>query len=170
VAGYGTKTGPCIANEVAETTGKQKCVMRASENNKLMQHIFSELSIGNSRPFAESMADDFSWTITGTTQWSKRYEGKRAVADELFGALRTKLVPPIVVEAHRFIADEDYVVVEARGRNTTKDGVPYNNTYCYVFRLADGKLQEMTEYLDTELVTAALGDPVTKSSTNTVLL
>jgi hypothetical protein len=51
------------------------------------------------------MADDFSWTITGTTKWSKKYDGKRSVTDELFGALRTKLVPPIVVEAHRFIAD-----------------------------------------------------------------
>ncbi len=77
-----------------------------------------------------------------------------------------RLVPPIIVEAHRFIADEDYVVVEARGRNTTKDGVPYNNVYCYVFRLADGKLQEMTEYMDTELVTAALGAPVTNSPAN----
>ncbi|MGB2603307.1 MAG: nuclear transport factor 2 family protein [Terracidiphilus sp.] len=142
--------------------------MPASENKKLMQHIFFELSKGNSRPFAESMADDFSWTITGTTKWSKKYDGKQAVTDELFGALRTRLVPPIIVEAHRFIADEDYVVVEARGRNTTKDGVPYNNIYCYVFHLANGKLQEMTEYLDTELVTAALGDPVTNSPTNNV--
>jgi hypothetical protein len=49
--------------------------------------------------------------------------------------------------------------VEARGSNTTNAGVPYNNRYCYVFRLAEGKLQELTEYLDTELVTAALGDP-----------
>jgi ketosteroid isomerase-like protein len=161
MAGDGAKAKNRTADDVAETTNeKEKCVMRSIENKKVMQYIFSELSKGNSQPFVESMADDFSWTITGTTKWSKRYDGKRAVTDELFGALRTKLVPPIVVEAHRFIADEDYVVVEARGRNTTKDGVPYNNIYCYVFHLADGKLQEMTEYLDTELVTAALGAPV----------
>jgi ketosteroid isomerase-like protein len=124
-----------------------------------MQHVFSELAKGNSQPFVESMADNFSWTITGTTKWSKRYAGKRAVIEELFGALRARLTPPIVVEAHRFIADGDYVAVEARGRNATKDAIPYNNSYCYVFRLADGKLLEMTEYLDTELVTAALGEP-----------
>ena len=100
--------------------------------------------------------EDLAGQITGSTKWSKKYDGKRAVIEELFGALRTKLVSPIVVEAYRFIADEDYVVVEARGRNTTKAGVRYNNIYCYVFHLADGKLQEMTEYLDTELVTAAL--------------
>ena len=133
--------------------------MSAAENKKLMQHIFTELSNGNSRPFVATMADEFSWTITGTIKWSKKYEAKRAVLQELLGALRARLAPPIVVEACRFIADEDYVVVEARGRNSTKDGVPYNNAYCYVFRLGDGKLHEMTEYLDTELVTAVLGDP-----------
>ena len=138
----------------------------ATENKKLMQYIFFELSKGNSQPFVESMAEDFSWTITGSTKWSKKYDGKRAVIEELFGALHTKLVSPIVVEAYRLIADEDYVVVEARGRNTTKAGVRYNNIYCYVFRLADGKLQEVTEYLDTELVTVALGAPATNSQTN----
>lgn len=137
--------------------------MGATENKKIMQHIFSELSNGNSQPFVEAMADEFSWTITGTTRWSRKYDGKPAVIGELFGALRAKLAPPIVVDAYRYIADEDYVAVEARGRNTTRNGVPYNNAYCYVFRLGDGKLREMTEYLDTELVTAALGDPVTSS-------
>lgn len=60
--------------------------------------------------------------------------------------------------AHRFIAEGDHVVVEVRGNNTTKAGIPYNNTYCFVFRIADGRVKELTEYLDTELVTAALGD------------
>jgi hypothetical protein len=49
------------------------------------------------------------------------------------------------------------VVVECRGHVTTKSGKPYNNTYCYVCRFADGKLKELTDYLDTELVTASLG-------------
>jgi ketosteroid isomerase-like protein len=51
------------------------------------------------------------------------------------------------------------VVVEARGDNVTKVGVPYCNTYCFVFRLEGGKLKEVTEYRDTELPTRALGNP-----------
>jgi ketosteroid isomerase-like protein len=61
--------------------------------------------------------------------------------------------------AHRFIAEGDHVVVEARGANTTKAGLPYCNTYCFVVRIADGKLAALTEYMDSELVTAVLGDP-----------
>jgi len=132
--------------------------MSATDNKKLMQHIFAELANGNSRPFVDSMADDFSWTITGTTKWSKTYAGKQAVIGELLAGLQAALNPPIRLVADRILADEDHVVVEARGLNTTRKGKPYNNRYCFVFRLSGGKLQELTEYLDTELVTSAFGD------------
>jgi len=133
--------------------------MNAAENKQLLQAIFSELSKGDSKLFVESMADDFRWILTGNTQWSRTFEGKQSVVTELFGALRSRIRDNITIMAHRFIAEDDFVVVEARGSNTTKAGVPYNNTYCFVFRLSEGKLQEVTEYLDTELVTAAFGDP-----------
>jgi ketosteroid isomerase-like protein len=107
------------------------------------------------------MDDNFRRTMTGNTKWSKSYNGKQMVLTALFGALRPKFANKIRTTAHRFIAEDDLVVVEARGSNTTKAGMPYNNTYCFVFRLCEGKLQDLTEYLDTELVTAALGDPGT---------
>ena len=47
--------------------------------------------------------------------------------------------------------------MQALGKSNTKSGGTYNNTYCQVFRLASGKVQEVTEYLDTELVTKAFG-------------
>src|SRR5215471_6860293 len=122
--------------------------MSTIENKKLIEHIFSELAQGNSRPFVESMADEFTWSINGGKSWSRKFEGKQAVIQELFGTLRSVLEAPIVTVAHRFIADGDYVAVEARGKNTTKAGKPYNNTYCFVFRLANSKLQEVNEYMD----------------------
>ena len=131
--------------------------MGAVENKQLMQQIFEELSKGNSEPFVASMADDFRWTVTGTTKWSRTYEGKQSVLAELFGPLRARVKGRLRTTAHRMIAEGDFVVVEARGSNTTKSGVPYNNNYCFVFRLSDNQLKAVTEYLDTELVTAALG-------------
>ena len=129
------------------------------ENKQLLQRIFSELSKGNAKPFVESWADDFSWTVIGTTKWSKTYRGKQAVLEDLMGPLLSKFAGRYTNTAHRFIAEGDYVVVECRGRVTTKAGLPYNNTYCYVIRLEGGKLRELTDYLDTALVEEALGDP-----------
>jgi uncharacterized protein len=131
--------------------------MTTLENKQLLQHIFAELAQGNSRPLVESMSDDFCWTVTGSNQWSGTYRGKQAVLDELLAQLRSRIEGRIKTVAHRFIAEGDFVVVEARGNNTTKAGLPYNNAYCFVVRLAEGKLREITEYMDTELVTSALG-------------
>jgi ketosteroid isomerase-like protein len=128
-------------------------------NKQIMQNIFSEMARGESKLFVESMADDFRWILPGTNQWSRTFDGKNAVLTELFGMLGSKIAGPIITTAQRFIADGDYVVVEARGKSTTKTGIPYNNSYCFVFRLADGKLKEVTEYMDTELATATFGDP-----------
>ncbi|MBO0862296.1 MAG: nuclear transport factor 2 family protein [Chloracidobacterium sp.] len=130
--------------------------MSAAENKQLMQNIFSELSKGNGKPFVEGLADDIQWTVIGSTKWSGTYRGKQAVLTELLGPLFTVLTDQYTNTAHRFIAEDDYVVVEFRGRFNTRTGTPYNNTYCWVCCIADGKLQELTEYLDTELVTAAL--------------
>jgi ketosteroid isomerase-like protein len=129
----------------------------AAENKQLLQNIFSELSKGNGAPFVESLADDICWTIIGSTKFSGTYRGKQAVLNELLRPLFAQFADQYTNTAHRFIAEDDYVVVECRGRVTTKSGAPYNNTYCWVCLVADGKLQELTEYLDTELVTAALG-------------
>ena len=127
-------------------------------NKQIIQNIFAEMAKGNSKPFVESMADDFRWILPGTNQWSRTFDGKNAVLTELFGMLSSAIAGPIITTAERFIADGDYVVVEARGKSTTKAGNPYNNRYCFVFRLADGKLKEVTEYMDTALATATFGD------------
>lgn len=131
--------------------------MSASENKQLLQHIYSELSKGNPTPFLENMAEDVRWTIMGTTRWSKTYEGKQAILTELLGPLFAQFADQYTATANRFIAEDDLVVAEVIGRVTTKSGKPYNNSYCYIFRLADGKIQEVKEYLDTQLAVSALG-------------
>jgi ketosteroid isomerase-like protein len=134
--------------------------MSAAENKQVLQHIYGELANGNSRPFVEALADDVRWTMMGTTKWSRTYRGKQVVLTELLAPLRGQFADQYRARAERFIAEGDLVVVEVRGRVTTKAGKPYNNAYCFIFRITGGRIQEMTEYLDTELVTAALEAPV----------
>jgi ketosteroid isomerase-like protein len=133
--------------------------MRAAENKKIVQHIFDELAKSNSAPLLESLADDFRFVVMGTSKWSRSYNGKAAVLAELFGPLRAKIEGKITTIPDRIVAEGDYVVVEAHGRNITKTGQAYNNTYCNVLRLDDGRLKEWKEYTDTVLIDAVLGDP-----------
>ncbi|HEY7608163.1 MAG TPA: nuclear transport factor 2 family protein [Alphaproteobacteria bacterium] len=133
--------------------------MSAAENKRLMQGIFAELAKGNGRPFIDSLADDFCWTLTGGTKWSKTYRGKKAVRDELLRPLFAQFADQYTNTADRIIAEGDLVVVECHGKVTTKAGKPYNNHYCWICRIESGKLKELTEYMDTALVERALSDP-----------
>jgi ketosteroid isomerase-like protein len=105
------------------------------------------------------LADDARWTAIGTSPWGKTYEGKRAIVDELMRPLFRQFADQYTAEATQIIAEGEFVVVEARGRVNTKSGRPYNQTYCYVLRLEDGKVRELTEYLDTDLVNQVLENP-----------
>ena len=126
------------------------------DNKQLLQHAFEEMSAGNSRPFVALLADDVTWTVMGRTKWSGTYRGKSSVLNDLLGVLRSRLADRYRATAQRIIAEGPHVVVQARGQTTTKAGVPYNNEYCFVYRLEDGAIKEVTEYMDTELVTSAL--------------
>lgn len=131
----------------------------STDNKAVMQHIFAELARGNLKPFAEAMAEEFCWTIAGTSTWGHTWSGRQAVLNELMKPLFARFSDIYTCEAHRMIAEGDYVVVEARGKVTTKSGKAYNNSYCYVCRLLEGKLVEITEYMDTEMAAAVLGPP-----------
>jgi ketosteroid isomerase-like protein len=95
---------------------------------------------GNFEPFLGHMAEDMRWTVIGTTTWSGTLTGKQAVLDKLLTHLTAALEGPIRVTARQFIAEGDYMVVEGHGQAITKTGKPYNNTYCFVFRLANGEI------------------------------
>lgn len=50
-----------------------------------------------------------------------------------------------------FIAEGDRVAVEFEGNSTLVNGEDYNNQYCMVFTLADGKIKSVNEYYCTIL-------------------
>jgi uncharacterized protein len=133
--------------------------MSARENKRLLQTVFAALADGHTKPFRDAMADDFRWTITGSSEWSGTYVGRDAVIRDLFSPLFAQFADRYTNRAHRILAEGDFVVVECQGRVTTRSGRPYNNSYCYVCRLANGKLDELTEYCDTALIERVLAPP-----------
>lgn len=129
-------------------------------NKECLERVFSETAKGNGQPFLEALAEEAQWRLIGTTGWSQTFRGKTSILRDLIGPLRRVLAQPMKTHAHRFIAEGNFVCVEARGENTTRAGQPYHNTYCFVFEFRDGQIIALTEYADTELVTQVLGPPV----------
>ena len=131
--------------------------MSATENKKLMQDIFAAVAAGNRGMLLDSLANDVTMRVTGKNSWSQTLKGKASLLRDLHGHLRTLLVEPRRTVPFRFIADGDYVVVEAKGDMVTKAGVRYDNDYCLIYRFENGKIVEIREYMDSALCERVLG-------------
>jgi uncharacterized protein len=131
--------------------------MSAADNKKLIESIFSAIAAGNRTLFVESLAEDVTMRVTGHYSWSQTFKGKDALLRDLFGYLSTLLADGRRTVPHNIVAEGEYVVVEAVGKMQTKAGVPYNNDYCLIYRLRDGKIVEIREYCDSALTEKVLG-------------
>jgi uncharacterized protein len=131
--------------------------MTAAANKQLMREIFSKLATGDGSLFVQHLADEVVMRVTGQYSWSQTFRGKQTLLRDLYGHLRTVTREPRKTVPLRFMADEDYVVVEARGEMVANDGTAYNNEYCLLFKLERGMIVEMREYQDSTLCERVLG-------------
>ncbi len=131
--------------------------MPLSSNAQLVTHIFDEVTRGNGAPFWDACADTLVWRTIGHNSWSGEFRGKATVIDEIFRPLRRRLATQATIPT-RIIDGGDIIVVQARGRNVTHTGLPYENDYCFVIHFEDGRIAHYEEYCDTELVTSILGE------------
>jgi len=143
-------SSPCFENGDAAVS--------AADNKKLMESLFARVAAGDRKPFLDHIADDVVMRVTGHYSWSQTIRGKEALFRDFYGHLTSLLSDGNRrTNAHRFIADGDYVVVESVGEMKTKAGVPYSNEYCLIYRLREGKIVEITEYNDSALCEQVLG-------------
>lgn len=131
--------------------------MSAEANKKLVQQVYADSANRSGTTFVDNLADDASWIVTGQYSWSHEFKGKDAILNDLLGQVRSRLGDRPRTVAFDFIAEGDTIVVEARGDNVTKQGVRYDNQYCMVWRIENGKIKLIKEYCDSALVERVLG-------------
>jgi len=127
------------------------------ENKQLVQSFFEAGNRGDFDTCFGLIADDIVWTNIGSTRFSGTYRGKEQVMSQLIEPLFGQLKAGIHSAVENLIAEGDIVVAQSKGTAETHDGRPYNNTYCQVIRLQEGRIVEVKEYFDTELVTRTFG-------------
>jgi ketosteroid isomerase-like protein len=129
--------------------------MGAAENKEVVRKLREAKGLD---AMLATMADDVRWTIMGATKFSHVMNGKQEIVDKLLKPITAELESMGSTITDNVIAEGDYVVVQqhATGR-MTKTGKPYNNQYCLVYKVVGDRIKEITEYLDTELVTSAFG-------------
>jgi ketosteroid isomerase-like protein len=128
--------------------------MSTIENKKLIQDAFAAWANGDGMAFFNLLADNATWTVIGNCPISGTYVGRERLVEDALKPQRAKLAGPPTPTVTRLIAEGDSVVIQWIGKGTTKTGKPYNNSYCYVVQIENGRIIRGTAYLDTELVRA----------------
>jgi ketosteroid isomerase-like protein len=131
--------------------------MTPADNKALMQRLYEGLAVGDATLFRQHLADQPTFRVMGRSSWAQDRVGADSYGAywryvrSIMKSGTTRSIP------ERFIADGDIVAVESRGDNTSTDGQRYDNLYCMVYQLRDGKIVEAREYMDTAFTEQVFG-------------
>lgn len=131
--------------------------MSAEQNKEIIRRAAVAISGGDMAGFLADAADDFSLTVMGTPPGPTTLQGKQRVVEILSKVFDKRIVgSAVAMTIENLIAEGEYVVEQATGKARTVDGKDYNNTYCRVWRIVDGKIKSLNECMDTELARECL--------------
>ena len=121
-----------------------------TEAKAVLRRYLDALTAGDLAAVAGSFAEDATWSIHGTMPLSGTRQGRGAIMEFLTSA--TSLYQP-GTQSFTFgeiTAEADRAVLEWRVRGiASATGLDYDNAYCGVFRVRDGRITEVREYLDS---------------------
>lgn len=139
--------------------------MSKATSKTIVLAFFEAANKGDMETCTQLFSDDLVWTDIGSTRFAGRYEGKACVLENLIGPLFSQLEAGIFSTIKNVICEGDQVVVQSVGSAKTREGVPYENEYCQIFTVRDGKIAEVVEYCDTALVNEVFGEGDTPNAT-----
>lgn len=117
-----------------------------------VREIFQGLESGDGSIFFKHVAADVDWIVMGTHPLAGHYHSKEAFIDGTFAKLAKVL--PLGAELHmeHVFVQGDQAVVELHSLATAKNGMRFDNRYCWVVYFQDGVIARVRAYLDSAMV------------------
>ncbi len=114
--------------------------------------IFKNLETGDGGAFFTYVADDVDWIVEGTHPLAGHYHSKTDFLAHTFEKLDKVLPQGTQLHVEHALVSGDWAVVELHSLATAKNGLRFDNRYCWVCRFSGGKIVEVRAYLDSALV------------------
>lgn len=127
------------------------------KNKQVVLDAYAALNAGDAAGYFGRMSDEVKLTYYGSHRFSRTYQGKQDIMTNFVAPLRATLDGSLKLHVTNILGEGDQVVVEAKGEARTKGGLDYNNIYCIVIKLNNGKMAEIREYMDTDLTKQVFG-------------
>ena len=127
-----------------------------SEGHDLVRRFFDLLGDGNIDAWLALMTDDVAAdTPFSPTGAATRFDGIAEI-ESRFGDARLRM-ESLAFHDVEVLATEDSAryVATCSSTGTFPGDVPYANSYCWMFTIADGRITHWTEYVDPQAVLAA---------------
>jgi hypothetical protein len=117
-----------------------------------VREIFKGLENGDGTAFFERVADDVDWIVLGTHPLAGHYHSKEAFRDGTFAKLGKVLQNGAQLHVEDLIVKDDQAAVELHSLATAKNGMRFDNRYCWVVYFRDGLIVRVRAYLDSAMV------------------
>jgi hypothetical protein len=117
-----------------------------------VREIFKGLENGDGAAFFERVADDVDWTVMGTHPLSGHYPSKKAFVEGTFAKLSRVLPKGAQLHLEDLIVKGDEAAVELHSLATAKNGMRFDNRYCWVVYFRNDVIVKVGAYLDSAMV------------------
>jgi ketosteroid isomerase-like protein len=101
------------------------------------------------------IADDGTYTVIGTTKASATYHGRAEVLNTLVPLLSDFSAPP-ALKFSNIVVENDRAVLLGTGEGVGPTGPYHQPYYAFSLRIANGKIMEIVEFLDTTMLDTAV--------------
>jgi ketosteroid isomerase-like protein len=117
-----------------------------------VREIFKGLENGDGAAFFEHVADNVDWIVEGTHPLAGHYLSKKAFIEGTFAKLSQVLPNGAQLHVEDLLVKDDKAVVELHSLATAKNGLRFDNRYCWVVYFRDGVIVRVRAYLDSAMV------------------
>ena len=117
-----------------------------------VREIFKGLENGDGAAFFEHVADNVDWIVEGTHPLAGHYLSKKAFIEGTFTKLSQVLPNGAQLHVEDLLVKDNEAVVELHSLATAKNGLRFDNRYCWVVYFLDGVIVRVRAYLDSAMV------------------
>jgi uncharacterized protein len=117
-----------------------------------VREIFKGLESGDGAAFFEHVADNVDWIVEGTHPLAGHYLSKKAFIEGTFAKLAQVLPQGAELHTENVIVQGEQAAVELHSLATAKNGMRFDNRYCWVVYFREGLIVRVRAYLDSAMV------------------
>jgi uncharacterized protein len=131
---------------------QQPLEMNMAITTEYVRKIFSALEHGNGEAFFDHVADNVDWTVMGTHPLAGRYTSKTQFVAGTFDKLAKVLLDGAQLHLEHLLIKDNVAVAELHSCAVARNGLRFDNRYCWVVEFSGRTIVRVRAYLDSALV------------------